>query len=205
MKPPLSCRAIYVVALAVSSLAASNVTHAAIYETENAELHPAFVVENQNPGYSGEGYVNVVREGYVLWTVDVPSAGNYDLAFRYALREGDRPMTVSVNGKDVASNVSFPSTQRWVSWDQVRLGARLEAGSNQVRLTTTGASGPNLDYLRVSRSRGVTQYGNTAIVAAGGGDYDSLEDALRNVSDDAGTAMTRRCWDSELANDRRAA
>jgi hypothetical protein len=67
-----------------------------------------------------------------------------------------------VNGAVVQASVSFPGTGAWTTWRTVALNAPLKAGTNKVRLTATGQSGANLDYLRVEPA-GAT---STATLAA---------------------------------------
>ena len=129
-----------------------------VYEAENAVLS-GVQVDNLWPGYTGTGFGDYINpnDDYVEWIVNVPTAGSYQLGFRYALgRELDRPLQIMVNGSVVNSALSFPNTSTWTNWQVVRTTAALTAGSNKVRATATGRSGANLDHLEVSATPNVT-------------------------------------------------
>lgn len=120
-------------------------------EAEEATLS-GVKTATSHPGFSGTGFVDYVNASgdYVEWTVDVPTAGDYALAFTYALSQGNRPLTISVNGTVVANALAFPGTGGWSTWDDAAVTAPLTAGVNQVRATAAGQSGANVDYLTVS-------------------------------------------------------
>ncbi len=122
------------------------------YEAEDAvrsgvELSAAW------PGHSGKGfgtYVNPTGD-YLEWRVTVPTAGSYQLGFRYALGDGDdRPLQIKVNGAVVSNALSFPNTTNWTNWQTVSTTATLAAGTNVVRATAIDRSGANVDRLEVS-------------------------------------------------------
>lgn len=125
-----------------------------IYEAEDAVLvGPA--VANNHLGYTGTGfadYPDVDSAGdYIQWTVNVPEAGSYTLEFRYANGSGyDRPLEIKVNGVIEQPGLSFPPTGVWADWDTVGITANLIAGNNQIRATTIGIRGPNIDHLNMA-------------------------------------------------------
>ncbi|MCT9930261.1 PQQ-dependent sugar dehydrogenase [Planotetraspora sp. A-T 1434] len=122
------------------------------YQAEDATLSQAGVFSN-HLGYTGTGFVDYtnVTGSYVQFTVNAASAGPASLTFRYA--NGTtvaRPMTIAVNGVDVAADLVFPGTGNWDTWADLAVNATLNAGSNTVRATATTANGgPNLDRLSV--------------------------------------------------------
>lgn len=122
------------------------------YQAEDATLTQGAVVTNHT-GYTGTGFVDFtnVAGSSITFTVAAATAGSATLAFRYANAGGaDRPMTVTVNGKAVASPLSFPVTADWNTWATRTVTAPLAAGTNTVTATaTTAAGGPNLDKLTV--------------------------------------------------------
>ncbi len=124
-----------------------------VYEAEDATV-TGCIIRNSTPGFTGADfadYVNPSRD-YVEWTIDVANAGQYELRFRYALGKGDRPMEIKVNGHAVESSLSFPATDKWTTWSTLTTTVILNAGTNTVRATAVGASGPNLDHLQVLQS-----------------------------------------------------
>ena len=103
-------------------------------------------------GYSGTGFGAYINPGndYLEWTIIAPTAGRYQLGFRYALGSGaDRPLQIQVNGSVVNRARSFPSTTTWTNWQTVSTTVLLAAGPNKVRATAIGRSGANVDRLEV--------------------------------------------------------
>ncbi|MEV0146996.1 MULTISPECIES: PQQ-dependent sugar dehydrogenase [unclassified Nonomuraea] len=123
------------------------------YQAESATIAQG-VVESNHAGYTGSGFVNYdnVTGSYVEFAVSAATAGPQTLAFRFANgTTTDRPMSVTVNGTQVAASRSFPGTGAWTTWQEISVTATLVAGANTVRATsTTAGGGPNLDRLRVS-------------------------------------------------------
>jgi len=54
-----------------------------------------------------------------------------------------------VNGKIIAKALPFIATGSWVNWKSISIDALLKAGLNEIRLESTGASGPNVDHLNI--------------------------------------------------------
>ena len=69
------------------------------------------------------------------------------------LASGSRPLELKVNGAVVAPHLLFPRTGAWTTWSTASVVTTLKAGDNTIRLTATGASGPNVDALTVGGQR----------------------------------------------------
>ncbi|MFI6396283.1 YbhB/YbcL family Raf kinase inhibitor-like protein [Nonomuraea sp. NPDC050540] len=108
------------------------------------------VVESNHAGFTGTGFVNYdnVVGSHVEFTVNAPTAGNYEVKFRFANgTTADRAMAITANG-GAAQNVSFPGTGAWTTWVEKSVTASLIAGANKIRATaTTVNGGPNLDRI----------------------------------------------------------
>ncbi|GAA2352943.1 carbohydrate-binding protein [Nonomuraea africana] len=119
-------------------------------EAENATISQG-VVESNHTGYSGTGFVNTdnVAGAYVEWRHTAAAAGSATLTFRYANgTTTTRPVAIAVNG--ATTNVDFPATGAWSTWQSRSITVPLVAGANTIRATATTAGGcPNLDYLEV--------------------------------------------------------
>ena len=75
--------------------------------------------------------------------------GRHLLVFRYANGGlSDRALQLSVNG-DVLYSLSFAPTGSWSTWREVSLEWNLLDVGNEVKLTTVGNNGPNVDVLTV--------------------------------------------------------
>ena len=109
--------------------------------------------DNRNGGFSGKGYADFVGKSgeHLEWIVTAPEATTYQLAFRYALAGGNRPLTLKVNGKVIQKSLPFNDTGDWTSWKDLNTETALQKGENQIRLESIGASGPNVDRLTLER------------------------------------------------------
>lgn len=132
-------------------------TFTAQLEAEQATLSGE-IAGNGYTGYTGTGYVDYqgVSGTYIQWVVNVPAAGAYDLDFRYANNSTNRPLDIAVNGVVVADDLAFARTFSWTNWSTTGITATLNAGTNTIRATTTGLSGPNMDHLVVTSVGGQT-------------------------------------------------
>ncbi|MCT2584376.1 family 16 glycoside hydrolase [Actinophytocola gossypii] len=144
------------------------------YEAERAALSGGAAVNTNHPGYSGTGFV----DGYwnsgaaTEFTVDVPSAGAYNLDLRYANGPdpftGTKSLTVHVNGERVRQT-HLPSTGAWSTWADHTETLTLAEGVNTVTYAYgAGDTGNvNLDKLTVSEAE--------RIVLFDGSDLDAWE------------------------------
>lgn len=150
----------------------NDVTYTAVYkertfnplrlEAENATLS-GVVVASSNSGYTGSGYVDYVHAtgDYIEWTFYVPHTGSYSISFRYALANNARSLQINANGTIANAALSFPRTSAssWSTWSNVTITTNLTIGTNKIRATAIGSSGPNIDHMVVSR---ITQASNLA-------------------------------------------
>jgi hypothetical protein len=127
---------------------ALNALSSGTLEAEKAVFSGAAVASNQ-PGFTGTGFVDYATAtgAYIEWTVNA-SAGSYLLKFRYANGgTTNRPLKLQINGVTIAASQAFPPTGGWATWKLSLAAVNLIAGTNKIRLTTTGANGANLDNL----------------------------------------------------------
>ena len=126
------------------------------YEAENA-LSNGISAESTNTGYTGRGYLaGWNTEGQsVTVDVNVPTAGPYELAMRYAAAAGNASRQMQVNGVTVVANQSFPGTASWSTWSEATMnGVTLNQGINTITVTYLTSAGStnylNLDNIQVS-------------------------------------------------------
>jgi len=147
-----------------------------IYQAEDAALS-GYSKSSDGRWWYGTGFVDFKGvEGYIEWTMNVPDDGIYHLSFRYAGDDkSDRPMRLSINGTTAVNSMSLPPTTRVLRtpgggaypsgykikdrnelWLTVQTVQTLKAGSNTIRLSTTGKGGANIDQLVVVRESPTT-------------------------------------------------
>jgi hypothetical protein len=136
-------------------------------EAETATLGGGVVTSTLHAGYTGSGFADYQGNGtgYVEWTVNVPTAGTYNLNIRYGNGgTGDRPMSIQVNGTTVVSSMSFPVTG-WTTWTVRTQSVSLPAGSVKIRATEL-PNGPNVDNLVVTSTGATATATRTATATA---------------------------------------
>lgn len=106
-------------------------------------------------GASNGFYINIQNSGSkgVTWKVSAPSAGTYNLSWRYANAGSNSATTgrVLVNGATALPGVSFPKTASWSTWTTAAASVTLAAGVNTVRLETiTSSEFANIDWIEVN-------------------------------------------------------
>jgi hypothetical protein len=120
-------------------------------------------------GTFGTGFINF--QGTVgetaTWTFHRCIQGHYTIAIGYSLYSGDRPMSVTVNGVVVDGFLAMPETGSWSTYREVRVAAMMNAGQNEVVLSTIGFSGPNVDYIALVPI-GSNAAGDTATIGQAG-------------------------------------
>jgi uncharacterized protein YjdB len=122
-------------------------------QAEDAEYNGAILATN-NAGFNGTGFIDFQNASgdYVAWTIQIPVAGNYTLAFRYAITSGNRPLTLTVNDTVKVADLNFPGTGSITTWNYITTNQYLKAGNNTITLTANGANGANIDELVVAGS-----------------------------------------------------
>lgn len=125
-----------------------------IKEAENFSSQSGCAASTANPGYSGTGFMDYGGNGtWLEWNnVNVASAGNYTLSFRFANGStANRQCQLLVNGAD-KGNVAFNGSGGWSTWATVSSSSiSLNAGNNTVRLVAnTSNGGPNLDKFDIT-------------------------------------------------------
>jgi endoglucanase len=145
------------IATAVFTIPQSASAAPVIYQSENATISQG-LVESNHAGFTGTGFVNFdnVTGSYIEYTVNAVQAGTHSLTFRYANgTTANRPVNVTINGNPGVSNLVFPGTGAWTSWQTVTTNVTLAAGDNLIRTTATTANGgPNADSLTVDSTTG---------------------------------------------------
>jgi hypothetical protein len=151
-----------------SSIGVGRLTAAEAYEAEDVapgDISGRHAAVNMS-GFRGGRGIDYRGEGYVQWRVNAPKAGRYLLRFGYALSAGQRALNLSIDGSTI-ERLPFKATGAWSTVRPESHRVTLTAGAHTVRLTTTGASGPNMDYLDVV-SETEDETGHTSIDYYGG-------------------------------------
>jgi pectate lyase len=122
-----------------------------VYQTENGTVGGGTVFESSNGGFNGTGYVNASSSGGFsqIGNVDGRGGGTKTLRIRFALSgSSSRTGQLVVNG--TTTNITFPSTGSWTTWQTQNVAVTLNnSSSNTIRFQSTGQDLANIDQVEV--------------------------------------------------------
>lgn len=112
----------------------------------------------RNDGVDIEACVDDVTNGFnvgwidngdwMKYTLNVQTAGKYDIVFRYASQSGGSVAKVLINGIQIGSSFSLASTGGWQIWqDHVLENVNLTAGSSELMVQFV-LGGSNFNYAK---------------------------------------------------------
>ncbi len=122
-----------------------------VLQAETGTRTAGAAVGTTHAGYTGTGYVNLGSSGNHTQFAVSNAAGSHTVTLRYANGgTTNRPLSISVNGTVVVANAPMAPTGSWKTWKDVVFTVNLTAGTNVLRLTSTGSAGANVDRIVVS-------------------------------------------------------
>ena len=122
---------------------------------------------------------------WLNYTVNVATAGVYDLEVRVASGGAGGTFHIEVNGVDKTGRLTVPNTGGWQTWTTLRKsGISLNGGAQVWRLVmdtngSTGAVG-NFNYLRLAGAALSTPYGGTRVSLPGTIQAENFDDGGAN-------------------------
>ncbi len=117
----------------------------AYHDTDTGNNGGQYRSEDVDIESCGEGGYNVgwIEPGeWLEYTVDVASAGDYDIEIRVARSPtGSSSLHMESNGTDITGTMSVPGTGGWQNWTSIyKTGVSLSAGEQVLRLYMDGGS-----------------------------------------------------------------
>jgi len=85
------------------------------------------------------------------YTVNVEAAGTYTMELRIASDGAGKNLTVESDGKEIAGNISIPSTGGWQTWETVTETVELQAGEQVLRFTIGGDDYINMNFVEFTK------------------------------------------------------
>jgi beta-xylosidase len=90
---------------------------------------------------------------WLEYTVNVQTAGNYDLDLRVACSGDGRTVSLSMDDVSIASNVAIPNTTGWQTWTTTSVkNIPLKAGQQIMRLTIGATDYVNINFVEFKSS-----------------------------------------------------
>jgi hypothetical protein len=118
---------------------------AVYYEGEDA-VSKKFIILNTHAGYRGSGYADSQDMGsHLLWMIDAPSTGNYEITARYASGNA-REVDLILDGLKQGT-FDFEGTGSWSNWKTETIILPLNRGEHSLKLFAEKSTGPNIDWL----------------------------------------------------------
>lgn len=194
----------------------ANSATAATIGVDPPETQPPAANADHTGGHLGAGFVEF--EGppssqWIMFAVHVPVAGVYGFQVGYEPAAEDRPMQLSVDGAVIAAAaqpglafdglVHFPaaavgSASTYMLTGEVPI--TLQAGSNDITITTVGSSGASVDGMIFASGPPSSMSGNTATSAGGHRRQQTFDPAFRagggNFLNDMIQENPECSWDS---------
>ncbi len=134
-------------------VASQGATSLTIQENELGFCGLDGTIDNNNPGYSGDGFANTPNESGtgVNYKISFFEDGTYPIIFRYANGGGsNRPGKLLINGLTAIQTINFPATGTWTNWATASASISVNAGTYDIRLEATGNDGlGNIDYMEI--------------------------------------------------------
>jgi len=99
---------------------------------------------------AGGGYnIGYATAGeWLEYTVNVATAGTYNLTLRVAVEGDGRTLSVAAKGVTIANNVAIPNTAGWQTWQDVVIpNITLTTGTQVIRVTIGATDYVNLNYM----------------------------------------------------------
>lgn len=107
---------------------------------------------------------------WLEYTVNVETAGTYDLSIRAACNGDDRTISISMDGDDIAADVAIPNTAGWQAWQTITVSdINLTPGQKVMRLTIGETDYVNLNYVTFTLTKELKQepFNGTAHIVPG--------------------------------------
>jgi hypothetical protein len=124
-----------------------------IQENETGFCSLDGIIDNNHPGFTGEGFANTTNASGagINWKVNILLAGTYTLAWRFANGSGSRTGKLIVNNQELIPEIIMSGTGSWTTWTMTSTPADLPAGEVEICLEATNSDGlANIDFLEIS-------------------------------------------------------
>jgi predicted alpha-1,6-mannanase (GH76 family) len=119
------------------------------WEAEDATLQH-ILLEANGSGFTGWGYVGgwLNENQWLDFKMNFPTPGGRTLTFRYAAGAGNATRSIRINGTTVVTNLGFPNTGSWSSYNTASVACNFPAGSSTLSLRINPALG-NGNYVNI--------------------------------------------------------
>jgi beta-glucanase (GH16 family) len=118
-------------------------------EAENYAVMSGIQTEACSEGGQDVGWIDA--NDWIVWNVNVPTAGTYTVSYRVASLNGGGVIQLEkAGGSPVYGSVSVPKTGGWQNWTTVSHQVTLQAGQQQIAVKAL-AGGFNINWLKLTK------------------------------------------------------
>ncbi len=124
-----------------------------IQENEKGFCSVDGTIDNNNPGFTGDGFANTNNAlgACINWKVNIPLAATYTLTWRFANGSDSRTGKLIVNNQELIPEIVMSGTGSWTTWTMKSTSLDLPAGEVEICLEATNSNGlANIDFFEVS-------------------------------------------------------
>lgn len=118
-------------------------------EAENNTVTQGMTAESCSEGGKNLGYIDA--NDWVVWDLNVPSDGTYNVQYRVASQNGGGSLQLErAGGTQVYGSIGVPSTGGWQNWRTITQQVQLNAGQQQIAVKAL-SGGWNLNWVKISK------------------------------------------------------
>ncbi|WP_221409790.1 carbohydrate-binding protein [Pseudochryseolinea flava] len=121
-------------------------------EAENFATMSGVQNETCTEGGTNVGWIDT--GDWIVWDVNIPSAGTYTIDYRVASQSGGGSLRLEqAGGANVFGSLTIPSTGGWQNWSTISHQVFLNAGQQQIAIAVP-AGGWNINWLKIQQGNG---------------------------------------------------
>jgi beta-glucanase (GH16 family) len=133
----------------------------------------------QDPNGGGQNVGWIDANDYMVYRVNVPTAGSYKIQYRVASQNGGGSIRFEkAGGSPVFGTIAVPPTGGWQSWQTISHDVNLSAGDQELAITAA-AGGFNINWFSISANSSSVPIGQTIWLRGSNNLYASSENGTQ--------------------------
>lgn len=123
-----------------------------LVEAENFIQSSGIQTEGCNDLGGGQNVGYIDNGDWMEYSINLPSAGNYDIQFRVATPMSGAQLTVRNASLTALGTANLPVTGGWQTWQTLTISLSLPAGSQTLRIQSSSVANWNINWIRFTAS-----------------------------------------------------
>jgi len=153
-----------------------------IQENETGFCSIDGTIDNDNDGYSGNGFANTnnINGASINWAIS-GNAGTYTFAWNYANGGTTNRSAILYVNETMLETINFVVTDDWGTWTTSSVSVELESGYKTVQLKANQSSGlANIDYMQLTSADGTASHCDNEVVTSNSTSFNKSESNNEN-------------------------